>query len=82
MDGNIKDTPPIVVPPPKTERANGNRWSRNWPKSKQQADARRKSARPEFDGWLAKAIPGKVAPLDAARRATFHALLGEGAAIG
>ena len=54
MDGNIKDTPPVVFVPDAADRA---RWDaarrRARPTSDRQVEARKQAARPEFDKWLA-----------------------------
>jgi hypothetical protein len=61
MDGNIKDTPPVVVVPLEEDRA---RWAELAPQieaaNKLVAD-RRRDARSEFDAWLAEAKPEDVA---------------------
>ncbi len=77
MDGNVKDTPPTIVVPQPEDRAQWEALAKESTNIKQQADARRKAARPEFDGWLAQANPGKVAPLTSLEGLRFHALLGE-----
>ncbi len=61
MDGNVKDTPPTVFVPSPTDR---KRWETLDPET---ADARRRladrerTARPEFDRWLASANPDELA---------------------
>lgn len=52
LDGNIKDTPPIVPVPPVADRARWDALAREIPELQQQIDARRQSARPDFDEWL------------------------------
>lgn len=79
MDGNIKDTPPVVVVPPDTDRQAWEELVGKLAAIRQQVDARRTAARGEFDAWLA---PDPVATAEA-RLVTaglvFHAGLGEGA---
>ncbi|HYE30251.1 MAG TPA: DUF1553 domain-containing protein [Methylomirabilota bacterium] len=78
MDGNRKDTPPIVVVPTPEDRA---RWEEMPPiRQAVQAriDKRRETAKPEFEKWAAKATPAtllKGLPLDALH---FGAPLDEG----
>lgn len=78
MDGNIKDTPPTVfVPNPNDEE----RWEAIGERlagAKREAEDRTKSARADFDEWLAEAAPGTPTvrvPDDGLR---FHAPLSEG----
>jgi hypothetical protein len=77
MDGNVKDTPPTIVVPKLEDRAAWESLGKESSAIKQQSDARRKAARPEFDSWLAQTNPGKVAPLTPHDALRFHALLGE-----
>lgn len=61
MDGNVKDTPPIVTVP---NAADAKRWdevAKELPAAKALVDSRRGDARPEFDAWLAQAKPEDVA---------------------
>jgi hypothetical protein len=77
MDGNIKDTPPIVVVPPVEDRATYEALGGKLAAAQKQIDDRRVQARGEFDAWLA-AGPG---PALRARQAlpglVLHAPLGE-----
>ena len=53
MDGNIQDTPPIiVVPRPRRPAALGRARRRSWPTSAGKVDARKQAARADFDKWL------------------------------
>jgi cytochrome c553 len=61
MDGNIKDTPPVVAVPRKEDAARWEQLSKILPTAKQQLDDRRRDARSEFDAWLAHARPEDVA---------------------
>ncbi len=60
MDGNKKDTPPVIVVPTKQDRS---RWE-ELPEAKKVAkgkvDRRRQGALDDFNAWLAKAEPGKI----------------------
>ncbi|MGZ5543467.1 MAG: DUF1553 domain-containing protein [Limisphaerales bacterium] len=77
MDGNIRNTPPIIVVPKAEDRA---RWEA-LPAAKIAADkqikSRRKDARPEYKTFLTTAKPdafGKHVPTD---EPAFHALLAD-----
>jgi Protein of unknown function (DUF1553)/Protein of unknown function (DUF1549)/Concanavalin A-like lectin/glucanases superfamily/Planctomycete cytochrome C len=79
MDGNVKDTPPVVVVPRPEDRRRWDALTGEAADERRRADARKKEVRPEFDRWLTSATPGRVAadvPHDGLR---FHALLAEGA---
>ncbi len=78
MDGNIKDTPPVLVVPKPGDRA---RWDELQPAivtAKKQVEDRRQAARTVFDSWLTQP---DVAALDAripADQLTFRAPLADG----
>lgn len=78
MDGNVKDTPPVVVVPNDADRQAWEELAGKLAATRQQVDARRTAARGEFDAWLA---PSPIATAEA-RLVTaglmFHAPLGEG----
>ena len=65
MDGNIKDTPPIVSVPLEEDRERFDELARVIPETRQQLADRRTAAKPAFDTWaravtaeeLAKQIP-------------------------
>ncbi|WP_435006079.1 DUF1553 domain-containing protein [Tundrisphaera lichenicola] len=60
MDGNVKDTPPIVFVPEESDRA---RWSvlvGEVETAKKALDSRREAARPEFDKWFATQTPASI----------------------
>ncbi|MFO0789126.1 MAG: DUF1553 domain-containing protein [Pirellulales bacterium] len=61
MDGNIKDTPPIVMVPQESDAKRWGEVASEIPAAQAQVDERRKLARGEFDAWLAKAKPEDVA---------------------
>jgi len=78
MDGNIKDTPPVVVVPRPEEQRRWDALVKELAAVRGQADKRKAVVRPEFDRWLKDAKPGRVTaevPHDGLR---FHALLNEG----
>lgn len=55
MDGNIKDTPPIVPVPRAEDKARWDALQRELPSAQQTLDARSQQALPEFDAWLSTA---------------------------
>jgi len=55
MDGNIKDTPPVLVVPQSEDRARWDTLNHEIPAVKTQVEERKTKARPEFDTWLASA---------------------------
>jgi hypothetical protein len=55
MDGNIKDTPPIVQAPQEADLPRWNELRSLIPAAEQELTAYREQARPEFDAWLAGA---------------------------
>src|SRR6185312_12795370 len=63
MDGNIKDTPPIVFVPDSADRSRWDALLVELAGAKQQFDARKESARPDFDKWLAAATPESLAAM-------------------
>jgi hypothetical protein len=65
LDGNIKDTPPIVFVPEPEDRPRWDALSGEIAGAKAVIEARSQAARPEFDAWLAAATPeslGKLVP--------------------
>ena len=54
-DGNIKDTPPVVVVPTVEDRPRWAELKTEVPAAQEQLDARRDEARADFDTWLASA---------------------------
>jgi hypothetical protein len=60
MDGNIKDTPPVVMVPLDSDQQRWNELAAQVPTSQQVLAARRVAARPEFDAWLATAKPDAI----------------------
>jgi cytochrome c553 len=56
-DGNIKDTPPIIAVPLDSDRARFEALPPLISSARMATEARRTSARPEFETWLAAATP-------------------------
>jgi hypothetical protein len=77
MDGNVKDTPPIVFVPNPDDR---ERWAAVSAASAdlhKQLDTRKQAARPEFDGWLASAKPDAIASTLPTKGLRLHARLND-----
>lgn len=77
-DGNVKDTPPVVAVPLPEDRPRWSELEAEIPAQRQVIEARRQSARPEFNTWLATATPeslGGSLPVD---DLYLHAVLDEG----
>src|SRR5262249_4975177 len=79
MDGNIKDTPPTVLVPRPEDRPRWEQVSKELAELRKQAEARKQSARADFDKWLAAAKPDAVAALVPSDGLRLHAKLSEGA---
>ena len=65
MDGNIKDTPPIVFVPKSEDRERWTALSKEVAETRGQAEARKQAATADFDKWLAEqsgTSPGGEAP--------------------
>lgn len=80
MDGNIKDTPPVLLVPPPEDRV---RWDAVGPEiaaAKQAVEQRRTAARADFDRWLAAAQPADLASAVPGDALSFFAALNDGAA--
>lgn len=79
MDGNIKDTPPVLTVPPPEDRA---RWDAIGPEiaaAQKQVDDRRQAARADFDRWLSEAKSADLTAAAPADGLQFHAPLSDGA---
>jgi hypothetical protein len=67
MDGNIRDTPPILVVPRVEDRPRFAAVERELAAGRAAIEARERDARPEFDRWITEATPdtaAKFAPQD------------------
>jgi hypothetical protein len=60
MDGNVKDTPPVVTVPRDEDLPRWQELAGLVPQAKQRVDERRAGARPEYDAWIAQAKPQDV----------------------
>ncbi len=78
MDGNVKDTPPIVVVPLAEDRVRFDAIPKEISDAKQAVEARRAEARPVFDDWLTKANSESLGVAIPKTDLVLHAPLNEG----
>ncbi len=78
LDGNIRDTPPIIFVPRREDRARWDKLAHDIKEMKTTIDARKQAARPSFDKWLATATPALAAELVPTQGLTLTAPLNEG----
>ncbi|HMF10899.1 MAG TPA: DUF1553 domain-containing protein, partial [Gemmataceae bacterium] len=78
MDGNIKDTPPTILVPRPEDRPRWETISRELAEVRKQAEARKQSARAEFDKWQTTASAASVSATAPRDGLDVHALLNEG----
>jgi mono/diheme cytochrome c family protein len=60
-DGNIKDSPPVIVVPLPPDRERWQQLADELPRARQAVNQRKEAARPVFDQWLAAADPESIA---------------------
>ena len=77
-DGNIANTPPVIPVPRPEDRAQWDVVSKRVAEAKAKLDARKASAKGDYDKWLASAKAADVAGLIPADGLVFHAPLTEG----
>lgn len=78
MDGNIKDTPPVINVPLAADRPRWDALPAEIASARQQLEARKKDARPAFEDWLSKATVESLAAAIPTKDLSFHAALNEG----
>ncbi|MFN9268866.1 MAG: DUF1553 domain-containing protein [Planctomycetaceae bacterium] len=78
MDGNAKDTPPIVSVPLLEDRERFDQLAGAIARARQQVTERKQAARPEFDAWLKAATPADLARQIPGEGLQLHAPLTEG----
>src|SRR5581483_3026743 len=79
MDGNVKDTPPVMTVPRPEDRVRWEQVSKDLAEVGKRAEARKQAARADFDKWMASARPETVRGLVPADGLRLHAKLSEGA---
>ncbi len=78
MDGNIKDTPPVVVVPKDEDRRRSDALVALIADVKKDVESRKLSGRAEFDKWLAQADPHSLDGMIPSEGLRLHAQLNEG----
>jgi hypothetical protein len=78
MDGNIKDTPPVVMVPQPQDRPHWESVTRQLAEVRKTIAAHKVAARPDFDRWLAKAKREQVAAMLPVAALCLHVPLDEG----
>jgi mono/diheme cytochrome c family protein len=78
MDGNVKDTPPILPVPLEADRPRMEALQPELASVRKQAEERKQAARPDFDAWAGKADATAIAASIPADGLKFHLPLGEG----
>jgi len=63
MDGNVKDTPPVMFVPDAPDRPRWKALEAEVAGTRQQAESRKQEVRGEFDKWLAASTPESFAAL-------------------
>jgi hypothetical protein len=77
-DGNRRDPPPVAVVPTPEDRERWFELASLVPKAKEELDARRKAARPDYEAWLPTATPEPFRKEIPTKDLLFHARLTEG----
>jgi hypothetical protein len=78
MDGNVKDTPPVVFVPLKEDRPRWDVLGTEIARAKQQIEAHKTAVREDFDRWLASVPLEALATMDPREGLHFAAPLSEG----
>jgi hypothetical protein len=78
MDGNIPNTPPVIVVPRREDRPRWDALSKELSALRTQAEGRKQASRAAFDKWLAAVKPEEVAALTPKDGLHLHAPLTEG----
>jgi cytochrome c553 len=78
MDGNIKDTPPTVFVPRMEDRPRWDALAKELAEARKHAEARKQTARPDFEKWLAAGKADAIAATIPNQGLRFHAGLSEG----
>jgi hypothetical protein len=78
MDGNVKDTPPIITVPLAADKPRFDTIDGEITTAKQAVETRRQEARPVFNEWLANATTETLAATLPVEALSFHAAMNEG----
>jgi cytochrome c553 len=79
MDGNIKNTPPVLFVPRTADRPRWQTLARDVAEAKQLVEMRTQAARPEFDKFLSGPVSQPLADRTLTQGLHLHAPLSEGA---
>ena len=82
LDGNIRDTPPIIPVPAPRDRDRWEELEAELAGARAEAESRKAEARPEFDRWLGGATPESISSSIPGEGEALLARLGEGIAPG
>lgn len=82
MDGNIKDTPPIMTVPVEADRPRWEALVKEINGIRGQIEERKSAVRPEFDKWMGKSKPTEFYKTMPVAGLHFQTLLAEGAGNG
>jgi mono/diheme cytochrome c family protein len=77
MDGNIKDTPPIITVPLEQDRMKWETLSPRIDAAKKKVDERQTAARNDFDTWFTNATPKMFSSRLPKDKPAFYALLSD-----
>jgi len=78
MDGNIQNTPPVIMVPREEDRARFETVQTDLTNAQKEAQARKAAARPDFEAWLGTANAQTFAADVPTEGLKFHAALSEG----
>lgn len=78
MDGNIRDTPPVIFVPKREDRPRWDALSKDIEALRAVIASRKESARPDFEKWLATAKADATAAQAPTQGLQLHARLSEG----
>ncbi len=78
MDGNVKDTPPVIFVPRPEDRDHWKIVSAELPTVRKELEDRKKTARADFDKWVAGASAEKIAAMVPTDGLQLEARLSEG----
>jgi len=79
MDGNIKDTPPVMVVPKQEDDARWQKLGDEIPAAEERIAARKTSGRGDFTNWLAQPYHSGISGEPPSERLAFAAPLDDGA---
>ncbi|MCY2962123.1 MAG: DUF1553 domain-containing protein, partial [Planctomycetota bacterium] len=78
MDGNVKDTPPILTVPMEEDRPRFDQLAKEIPSVRQQIADRKQNANADFNAWVAAASAEELGKRIPQEGLEFHAPLAEG----